>query len=127
MIDLDVLVRRLSLIDELIKVVLNQLIVRRRKVTVEDISTPDGWKTGSRENNIIHKLICQMPAPNYPRKGNERSRPIHLEKKWRRRLGTTALICLRASTDWLNCFNKIDKKDSKIDFEMNLIVFETIR
>ena len=26
---------------------------------------------------------------------------------------------IRASADWLNCLNKIDKKDSKIDFEMN--------
>ena len=38
----------------------------------------------------------------------------------------TALNCLRASADWL-VFNKIDKKDSKIDFEMSLIVVEAIR
>ena len=34
---------------------------------------------------------------------------------------------IRASADWLNCLNKIDKKDSKIDFEMSVIVVEAIR
>ena len=29
---------------------------------------------------------------------------------------------IRASADWLNCLNKIDKKDSKLDFEMSVIV-----
>ena len=29
---------------------------------------------------------------------------------------------VRASADWLNCLNKIDKKDSKIDLEMSVIV-----
>ena len=33
---------------------------------------------------------------------------------------------IRASADWLNCLNKIDKKDSKIDFEMSVIVVEAI-
>ena len=33
---------------------------------------------------------------------------------------------IRASANWLNCFNKIDKKDSKIDFEMSVIVVEAI-
>ena len=33
---------------------------------------------------------------------------------------------IRASTDWLNCL-KIDKKDSKIDFEMSVIGVEAIR
>ena len=32
-----------------------------------------------------------------------------------------------ASPDWLNCLNKIDKKDSKIDFEMSVIFVEAIR
>ena len=36
-------------------------------------------------------------------------------------------VGIRASTDWLNCLNKIDKKDSKIDFEMSVIVVEAIR
>ena len=36
-------------------------------------------------------------------------------------------VGIRASADWLNCFNKIDKKDSKIDFEMSVIVVEAIR
>ena len=31
------------------------------------------------------------------------------------------------SADWLNYLNKIDKKDSKIDFEMSVIVAEAIR
>ena len=31
------------------------------------------------------------------------------------------------SADWLNCFNIIDKMDSKIGFEMSLIVVEAIR
>ena len=34
---------------------------------------------------------------------------------------------IRTNADWLNCFNKIDKKDSKIDFEMSVIVVEAIR
>ena len=34
---------------------------------------------------------------------------------------------IRASADWLNCLNKIDKKDSKIDLEMSVIVIEAIR
>ena len=34
---------------------------------------------------------------------------------------------IRASADWLNCLNKVDKKDSKIDFEMRVIVVEEIR
>ena len=34
---------------------------------------------------------------------------------------------IRASADWLNCLNKIDKKDNKIDFEMSVIVVEAIR
>ena len=33
---------------------------------------------------------------------------------------------IRASADWLNCLNKIDKKDSKIDFEISVIVVEAI-
>ena len=33
---------------------------------------------------------------------------------------------IRASDDWLNCLNKIDKKDGKIDFEISLIVVEAI-
>ena len=33
----------------------------------------------------------------------------------------------RASADWLNCLNTIDKKDSKIDLEMSAIVVEAIR
>ena len=41
--------------------------------------------------------------------------------KWRRRFA----LCIRA--DWLNCLNIIDKIDSKIGFEMNLIVVEAIR
>ena len=34
---------------------------------------------------------------------------------------------IRARADWLNCLNKIDKKDSKIDIEMSVIVVEAIR
>ena len=34
---------------------------------------------------------------------------------------------IRTSADWHNCLNKIDKKDSKIDFEMSVIVVEAIR
>ena len=34
---------------------------------------------------------------------------------------------IRASPDWLNCLNNIDKKDSKIDFETSVIVVEAIR
>ena len=34
---------------------------------------------------------------------------------------------IRASADWLNCLNKIEKKDSKTDFEMSVIVVEAIR
>ena len=34
---------------------------------------------------------------------------------------------IRASADWLNCLNTIDKKDSKIDFEMGVIVVEARR
>ena len=34
---------------------------------------------------------------------------------------------IRASADWLNCLDKINKKDSKIDFEMSVIVVEAIR
>ena len=34
---------------------------------------------------------------------------------------------IRASADGLNCLNKIDKTDSKIDFEMSVIVVEAIR
>ena len=34
---------------------------------------------------------------------------------------------IRASADWLNCLSKIDNKDSKIDFEMSVIVVEAIR
>ena len=34
---------------------------------------------------------------------------------------------IRASADWLNCLNIIDKKDSKIDFEMSFIVVYVIR
>ena len=34
---------------------------------------------------------------------------------------------IRASADWLNCLNTIDTKESKIDFEMSVIVFEVIR
>ena len=33
---------------------------------------------------------------------------------------------IRASAHWLNCLNTIDKKDSKIDFEMSVIVVEAI-
>ena len=40
---------------------------------------------------------------------------------WRRRFA----LCVRA--DWLNCFNNIYKMDSKIGFEINLIVVEAIR
>ena len=40
---------------------------------------------------------------------------------WRRRFA----LCV--SADWLNCFNIIYKMDSKIGFEMNLIVVEAIR
>ena len=32
-----------------------------------------------------------------------------------------------ASADWLNCLNESVKKDSKIDFEMSVIVVEAIR
>ena len=39
----------------------------------------------------------------------------------------SAWVGIRASADWLNCLNKIDKKDSKIDFEMSVIVVEAIR
>ena len=43
--------------------------------------------------------------------------------KWRRR------FALRVNDDSLNCFHKIDykKKDSKMGFEMSLIVVEAIR
>ena len=34
---------------------------------------------------------------------------------------------IRASADWLNCLNTIDNKDSKIDFEMSVIVVEAVR
>ena len=34
---------------------------------------------------------------------------------------------IRASADWLNCLNNIDKKDSKINFEMSVTVVEAIR
>ena len=34
---------------------------------------------------------------------------------------------IRASAEWLNCLNKIDKKDSNIDFERSVIVVEEIR
>ena len=34
---------------------------------------------------------------------------------------------IRVSADWLNCLNTIDTKDSKIDFEMRVIVVEAIR
>ena len=34
---------------------------------------------------------------------------------------------IRVSADWLNCLNTIDKKNSKIDFEMSVIVVEVIR
>ena len=34
---------------------------------------------------------------------------------------------IRASADWLNCSNKIDKKESKIGFEMSVIVVEAMR
>ena len=33
---------------------------------------------------------------------------------------------IRASDDWLNCLNKIGKNDSKIDFEISVIVVEAI-
>ena len=33
---------------------------------------------------------------------------------------------IRASADWLNCLNKIYKKDSKIDFEISVIVVDAI-
>ena len=36
-------------------------------------------------------------------------------------------VGIRASADWLNCLNTINKKDSKIDFEMSVIVVEAIR
>ena len=36
-------------------------------------------------------------------------------------------MVIRASADWLKCLNKIDKKDSKIDLEMSIIVVEAIR
>ena len=44
-----------------------------------------------------------MAAPNYPRNGNQWS---------------------QASADSLNCFNEIDKMDSKLCFEIRLIVVE---
>ena len=34
---------------------------------------------------------------------------------------------IRVSADWLNCLNKIDKKDSNIDFEMSVTVVDAIR
>ena len=34
---------------------------------------------------------------------------------------------IRVSADWLNCLNKIDKKDRTIDFEMSVIVVVAIR
>ena len=34
---------------------------------------------------------------------------------------------IRACADWVNCLNNIDKKDSKIDFEMSVSVVEAIR
>ena len=36
-------------------------------------------------------------------------------------------MVILASADCMNCLNKIDKKDSKIDFEMSVIVVEAIR
>ena len=39
---------------------------------------------------------------------------------WRRR------FALWVSADWLNCFNIIYKMETKIGFEMNLIVVEAI-
>ena len=38
-------------------------------------------------------------------------------------------VWIRTSADWLNniFWNKIDKKDSKIDFKMSVIVVESIR
>ena len=58
-----------------------------------------------------------MAAPNDSRNGVGR---ITVNKRQRR-------FALRASTDSLNCFYKIDKMDSKTGFEMSLIVVEPIR
>ena len=63
-----------------------------------------------------------MVAPNYPWNGNERSRQNHLKQTnggHDSRLGPTPIR-------WI-VFNKIDKMDSKIGFEMSLIVVEAIR
>ena len=74
----------------------------------------------NRENKIIqlYTLICQMVAPNYPRNGNQRSRPNHRKQ-------TNGGDDLRFGPAPISLFgfNPIDKMDNKI----GLIVVEAIR
>ena len=64
-----------------------------------------------------------MAAPNYPRKGNQRSRPNH----YKQTNGGDDLRFSPAPIRLIVFFNKIDKMDCKIGFEMSLIVVEAIR
>ena len=63
-----------------------------------------------------------MAAPNYPRHRTQLSRPNHR----RQTNGGDDLLFGPAPIRWI-VFNKIDKMDNKIGFEMSLIVVEAIR
>ena len=63
-----------------------------------------------------------MAAPNYPQNGNQRSRLNHRKQT----TGGDDLHFGPAPIRWI-VFNKIDKMNSKIGFEMSLIVVEAIR
>ena len=63
-----------------------------------------------------------MATPNYPRNGNQRSRPNHRKQT----NGGDDLRFGPAPIRWI-VFNKIAKMDSKSGFEMSVIVVEAIR
>ena len=60
-----------------------------------------------------------MAAPNYPRNGNQQSRPNH-----RKQTNGGDDLLFGPAPIRLIVLNKIDKMDSIIGFEMSLIVFE---
>ena len=62
-----------------------------------------------------------MAAPNYPGNRNGRSRPNHRKQKWGRRISSDLPSGQRRLAELF------DKKDSKIDFEMSLIIVDAIR
>ena len=63
-----------------------------------------------------------MAAPNYPRNGNKRSRPNH-----RKQTNGGDDLRFRPATIRQIVFTKIGKMDSRIGFEISLIVVEAIR